>query len=662
MSQQASHTDRDIQRGALRDLISLSTECAATESDIEREYRTSHDKENHAFSDHSFAIENRHKQLTEEANQKHRDRLAELDGQYKAERGKIDAADRALRDKVEGEKQSADDKLKQKYDQAVWLADSVHELGTNQAVASFKQLSEQVKGANETLNGMEVKAAELVQRYGLPLPADDVEAEDDPSILTDTDAAFGRHKQALEGYLAQLHSMPVANLFVGARPYLIPILLTILAVAGVQLYYQSTEPQWKPLGIFAGGVIGLQIIAGIVLRLMANAQVRAVHTPLRKELVLARRAAEQQMVNGAKKRDADLAAATKARNSEIQAAKEVIGPLAAKAARLRDAGITMAQAEHSKQITRIDKIREAANGEAGEKYRRQINEIDHRLEREIKENKIRHEARLKEIEQRQTQRKQELEARWSSGLKEIQAPIDRDGGASPASLNWIDPAWKAWIPPRKFASRVRFGEMQVDLKTIAENFPRRLNLPETFSLPALLAFPAQASLLIHTDHAGRGVAIRTLQMLMARLLTSLPAGRVRFTIIDPVGLGQNFAGFMHLADYDDALVGGRIWTSQDQIDQRLANLTDHMETVIQKYLRNEFETIDDYNAQAGELAEPYRFLVIADLPVGFTADAFRRLNSIASSGARCGVYTLIARDTRAALPAGRISMNLRRTA
>ena len=47
---------------------------------------------------------------------------------------------------------------------------------------------------------------------------------------------------------------------------------------------------------------------------------------------------------------------------------------------------------------------------------------------------------------------------------------------------------------------------------------------------------------------------------MTRLLTCLPPGRVRFTIIDPVGLGQNFAGFMHLADYDEALVGGRIWT------------------------------------------------------------------------------------------------------
>jgi len=57
----------------------------------------------------------------------------------------------------------------------------------------------------------------------------------------------------------------------------------------------------------------------------------------------------------------------------------------------------------------------------------------------------------------------------------------------------------------------------------------------------------------------------------------------------------------------NALVNGRIWTSSDHIEQRLANLTEHMETVIQKYLRNEFETIDDYNAQAGELASRIDF-------------------------------------------------------
>jgi hypothetical protein len=197
-----------------------------------------------------------------------------------------------------------------------------------------------------------------------------------------------------------------------------------------------------------------------------------------------------------------------------------------------------------------------------------------------------------------------------------------------------------------FNPKIRFGELRVDIRQIVEQPPKTLTLPPTFAVPAALSLPRHASLVVHFDRAGRDKAIQTIQTVMVRLLTNLPAGRARFTLIDPVGLGQNFAGFMHLADHDEALVGGRIWTESEHIDQRLADLTEHMETVIQKYLRNEYQTIDEYNAQAGELAEPYRYLVVADFPHNFSAEAVRRMNSIASTGARCGVYLLVMRDLR----------------
>ena len=68
---------------------------------------------------------------------------------------------------------------------------------------------------------------------------------------------------------------------------------------------------------------------------------------------------------------------------------------------------------------------------------------------------------------------------------------------------------------------------------------------------------------------------------------------------------------MHLADYLEALVSDKIWTETRHIEQRLVDLTDHMENVIQKYLRNEYETIAEYNEHAGESAEPSRFLLLA---------------------------------------------------
>ena len=98
------------------------------------------------------------------------------------------------------------------------------------------------------------------------------------------------------------------------------------------------------------------------------------------------------------------------------------------------------------------------------------------------------------------------------------------------------------------------------------------------------------------------------------------------------------------------LVTNRIWTEPQHIEARLADLTEHMENVIQKYLRNDFDTIAEYNEFAGEVAEPFRILVVANFPVNFTETAARRLTSIAASGARCGVYVLMTVDTQQPLP------------
>src|SRR5690606_20733721 len=73
---------------------------------------------------------------------------------------------------------------------------------------------------------------------------------------------------------------------------------------------------------------------------------------------------------------------------------------------------------------------------------------------------------------------------------------------------------------------------------------------------------------------------------------------------------------------------------------------------IQQYLRNEYDDIEQYNRRAGSIAEPYRFLVIANFPANFTEAAQRRLATIINSGPRCGVYTLIMIDRQLPQPAG----------
>ncbi|MBY0461328.1 MAG: AAA family ATPase, partial [Gemmataceae bacterium] len=220
------------------------------------------------------------------------------------------------------------------------------------------------------------------------------------------------------------------------------------------------------------------------------------------------------------------------------------------------------------------------------------------------------------------------------------------------------PPWPALTAGRPLADYVplgvRFGELSIDWNTITDAVPtdERLRPPADLAevVPAFLPFPDGCSVLLRCRDDGRAAGVAALQAIMLRFLTGLPPGKVRFTIVDPVGLGDNFAAFMHLADFDEKLVNSKIWTEPRDIEQRLADLTDHTASVIQKYLRNQYKSIEEYNRAAGEVAEPYRVLVVANFPNNFTPEAAKRLVSLAGSGPSCGVCVLVTADTKAAMP------------
>ncbi|MCB1234695.1 MAG: ATP-binding protein [Verrucomicrobiae bacterium] len=248
---------------------------------------------------------------------------------------------------------------------------------------------------------------------------------------------------------------------------------------------------------------------------------------------------------------------------------------------------------------------------------------------------------------------EQLAAEWRRRVDPLHAEVAAIGRTAgewfPA---WTPANWKGWQPPAGFFSAAQFGRLEVDAAALVPELPKDARLalpgPAAFDLPAALTFPLQGSIVFETskNNPNRDAAIGAVNDLVFRLLTVTPPGKLSFTLIDPVGLGESFSGLMHLADHDESLINSRVWTQTQQIEQRLADLNAHMEKVIQMYLRNEFSTIADYNEQAGRIAEKYRFVVVADFPANFSEIAAKRLLSIAASGARCGVYTIIHWDKR----------------
>ncbi len=253
-----------------------------------------------------------------------------------------------------------------------------------------------------------------------------------------------------------------------------------------------------------------------------------------------------------------------------------------------------------------------------------------------------HNAKLKPIREATRIEVESLDARLSKELVQGVDELLHDAGqAGPIIAAWDSASWADWLTavPALAPAEVRLGAL-----TLTDGTTSR-------AIPALVEVP-QRSLVIEARGKGKALAAQAIQSLMLRLLATIPPGKLRFTFIDPVGLGQNVAPFMHLKDDDEELVTHRAWTEASHIEQQLALLTEHMETVIQTYLRSEFATIEQYNEQAGEVREPYRILAAFDFPTNCSEAAANRLVSIATNGPRCGVCAIVLVDTDKPLPRG----------
>ncbi len=276
-----------------------------------------------------------------------------------------------------------------------------------------------------------------------------------------------------------------------------------------------------------------------------------------------------------------------------------------------------------------------------------------------------HKEQMARLAAEQQTRWHTLATEWKNCVQQFLGAVQAANAAAEQLFpEWRVEKWENWAPPEAFKNTAKFARLEVDIQKLAERVPKdpRLSLPSpsVFSVPLLLTYPSQGSILFETTKSASQEAVIAINNIIFRLLSTTPPGKLSFTIFDPVGLGENFAGLMHLADYEESHINSRIWTQATQIEEKLAELNEHMEKVIQMYLRNEYSTIAEYNAEAGTIAERYHFLVIASFPVNFSDTAARRLRNIAASGARCGVYTLIHWDQRQALPPDFVPEDLRK--
>lgn len=437
----------------------------------------------------------------------------------------------------------------------------------------------------------------------------------------------------------------------------------------IGLKLEPTARDWMLIAAGAGSAIGLVFL--FLLHLYAAHVVFPDYEQLLQLAVDADTAYQRWSV--ASKRECELQEAELQRVHEAREKKREAA-IAHSDAKL-NARLTAATARHDEELAAAEKSYPARLTENQKRSAHELQQWDANaaaVQRDVLLRRDRDFRNLQvEFDQRVTQSRQQYEQSWQQLVRDWQGGL-REIGIAADDLNDLlrrnCPKWSTvlggWLETRIPAKDsvatsndgiLTVGRIVADLAEVPAGLSsdERLHVDRSrFEFPLLLSLADKPSLVVHSRPDRRTEAANLLQTTMLRFLTSLPPGKVRFTIFDPVGLGANFASFMHLTDIDELMVTSRIWTEQSHIEKRLSDLTEHMETVLQTYLRNEYASLDEYNREAGEVAEPYRILVIANFPHNFTEVALRRLASIAEGGLKCGVFMLISVDDNQDLPRG----------
>ena len=643
-------TALELEERFLAELQRLVNDRAAAETRIESQFASSLQAAERIAQRSREALDARitseQQGATSDLHAARRQALGHYDQEIRAAESKFAAVQQKTASRFEALSASA----KRGLEEDLWEAEAFYSAHKNDAPKQLEAFQQQLDAWLARLRSEHADAHGLLQSWRQTVPPPVTEPASDATTENLTERLQERITFVIE-QRARLGRLKLP--YVAASPswlaayVLAALLLTVLTSTGMQL---------GPLAVTGLVVLAAAIgVGGIYfIRRYSQAQVQRLFVPLDQAAMDAERLAKLALADAQGRAAAQQAALVQRHRDAKTTARQKHDSAMTEATRWRDTLLEEPAASYARRIAEIENERDHAIQQADESYQRRQAETRPKQESELAAIEDRSSRQAQQVHRRRANEQQMAAEEWRLGLtrlQKLQDEINGHGNLGPAEYwrtPWEDLTSVSLLPVKRTPSAMRFGEFEIDLEEFArgafEFKPAAQPLPHTFKLPALLAFPQQPSMLLKADGEGRRAAVAAIQAMMLRLVVSLPPDKVRFTIIDPVGLGDNFAAFMHLADYNEALVTSRIWTEPRHIEQQLADLSEHMENVIQNYLRNEYNSIEEYNRQAGDIAEPFRFLVIANFPANFSEAAQRRLLSIVSSGPRCGVYTLIMVD------------------
>jgi len=129
-----------------------------------------------------------------------------------------------------------------------------------------------------------------------------------------------------------------------------------------------------------------------------------------------------------------------------------------------------------------------------------------------------------------------------------------------------------------------------------------------------------------------------LEIIGIDLISALPDGLVKVTLIDKSGSGQNFPT---LSGLHEKFIEGKVLSEDSEIENELADIKNSMSAIAQSISANGFESIEDYNLNTNEIPQQYNLIFINGFPNGFNKKATENLVSLIESGSKSGIYVFM---------------------
>ncbi|MEO1993630.1 MAG: FtsK/SpoIIIE domain-containing protein, partial [Pirellulales bacterium] len=595
--------------------------------------------------------------------------LSKIESTASSDRAKLEDQRNQLTAKVGRKAQTQEEKLREDFEFDDSAAKEIHKEKRQKPKKLFRSAEKEIKKITEAVNECEKRTLSFVSNKGVSSP----EASENPPKHQHekNDECLKSLQSSAEKVVEQskaICNQPEANRVFSTNTIVlvitIPIILGIFLSAGAAFGSATAKlpTSWiiavtaSSAGVVIGGGVGCGLWWLMRRRRTVTQVLQTDFNDLCDSIAHIRQCLEHSVIYVKKRLESQTQLAEQQIKEDIEKRNTTFKKRLHALSEHRQQTVADLETKASDRTKSISDKQSRAKEDADQKYPQALSDLETHLASQLENISQQTNEKLNAAKHQRDSDTEKMVSEWKEARTKTASIYSEADTIDTASfLPWDKLAQPDIALPHEAPPGLRFGHLALSLSKIPGGISPDPALnkfgPTDWTQPATVPFPTHASLLIKTLADQQETASAMLQALTLRVATGIPPGQSRFTIIDPLGLGKQFAGFMHLADHDELLVTSRIWTEPQQIDERLSDLTEQMEVVIQKYLRNEYESIGDYNAEA-EVPEPYRFVVVANFPANFNETSARRLMSIAASGARCGVYVIVSVDTKQIMPSG----------